>query len=71
MLEFLFFKKKNAIRILKGTVFHLEIDFSALDMADQNHNELSPHTCENGNSEIRQDTGVGEHVERGEPVHCW
>jgi len=39
----------------------------------QKHNELSPHTYENGYHEKEQITNVERDVEKREPtlIHCW
>jgi len=39
----------------------------------QKHNELSPHTCENGYYEKEQITNVERDMEKREPtlLHCW
>ena len=39
--------------------------------ANQNHNELSPHTCQNGHHKNQQIIDAGKDVEIRTPVHCW
>ena len=40
--------------------------------ANQNHNEISPHMCQNGYYQKTQITSLGEDVEKRESsVHCW
>ena len=36
--------------------------------ANQNHNEIPPHTCQNGYYQKRQEICVGEDVENREPL---
>ena len=35
---------------------------------DQNHNELSPHTCQNGYYQSTEIASVGENMEKREPL---
>ena len=39
--------------------------------ADQNYNEISPHTCQYGQSATQETTDVGEDVEKREPNVNW
>ena len=37
--------------------------------ANQNHNETSPHTCQNGYHQSLEMTNIGENVEKKEPLY--
>ena len=40
--------------------------------ANQNHSEISLHTCQNGYYQKRQEiASVGKDVEKGTLEHCW
>ena len=39
--------------------------------ANQNYNEISPHTGQNGHHQSLQTINVGEDVEKRESLHCW